>query len=86
MAKVTIVLTDQENGTVRIDCTPTFPVLTRMHKDGGETPAQGYGLIAAAAVVKTSIAEATKKMKAKMKNENHGALILPDSPRFVGHA
>ena len=82
MAKVTVTLTDQENGTVRIDAEPSMPTLAAMHKAGDASPAQGYGLIALSEVIKTSIKEAQAKQKEKYKRER-SQIILPDSPRYT---
>ena len=55
MAKITITLTDTENGHVKIDCDPDFPVMLKIAQSRIATPAQGYALAALNKIMKDSL-------------------------------
>lgn len=78
--KVTITLTDHESGHVQIDSDPPGPVLSRKRRDGADSPAESYAILALGTIYQTSIKEAQEKMKQKVRE---GKIILPRTPRFT---
>lgn len=54
MARVTIIVEDQENGHVKIKTTPSIPTLVEIANDHNGTPAEHYGFVAIRALVDES--------------------------------
>lgn len=73
MARVTIVVTDEENGHVKIKTTPSIPTLVQIANDHAGTPAEHYGFVAIRALVDES-----KKIE---KDAHH--IITPGSDRIL---
>ena len=74
--KIKIILTDEENGHVRIDTTPPIPNLVNQYRDGKGSPAVIYAVLGIAKMMADSQQIAREQA---LKEQD---IINPNDPRF----
>ena len=88
--KIRFTLLDEENGHVKIDCTPPIPNLIKAHRAGDTTPALTYAILALKQLVTDSNNIESEINKAAREEEMMSSKIirpwnpkLPDGPQIV---